>query len=254
MCYPPNAHRSLPTRQEVEQLLAQHGADPAAKAWDAPELLAAAAVAAAAAAAETDDVSSAPSPLSTAVTPHSAAVSTSATAPAGAGGGGGGGDGDGGGGADGSAGSCANPDDPAAAFDDVADADADGACPLLFGARLNSMKARTDLLQLQLQRTAAAKTHGSGGSGGGEGRLRDLLQDNGPLGWVARQGLVGGGMGRHGGGGGDGSGGRLDVVYFNYPEHLAGRSLQQVGEGGVCGRGDVLCCTDRPWVQMPVTL
>lgn len=120
------------------------------------------------------------------------------------------------------------------------------------------MKARRDLLQLQLQlqhNVVAAKTHAAGV--GGEGRLRELLKENGPLGWVARQGLVGGGLGGHDGGGGgsggsqggdgggtggaDGGGGvGLDVVYFNYPEHLAGLTLQQVGERG---RVDVgLCC------------
>uniref|UniRef100_A0A7S0WT08 Ribokinase n=1 Tax=Chlamydomonas leiostraca TaxID=1034604 RepID=A0A7S0WT08_9CHLO len=72
-------------------------------------------------------------------------------------------------------------------------ADNEGGFPLLFGARLNSMRARSDLAQ-----------QGSDSKSG----------QGGVLGWVARQGLVQG----------------LGVVYFNYPEHLEGLTLAQVTE------------------------
>ncbi|KAG2493634.1 hypothetical protein HYH03_008151 [Edaphochlamys debaryana] len=180
---------SLPTRAEVEQLLAQHASSAAADAWDAPDLLAAAAQAAAAA-----------SPASPATAAAASIAESDAAADA----------------LDGRSGTCSNPD-PAAA-DPAADEAADEACPFRFGARLNSMKSRRDLL--------AASTPADGDSAAAS-ELSALLQGNGPLAWVARQGLVA----AAGGGGCSASGGGsagLSVAYLNHPEHLRGFSLEQV--------------------------
>ncbi|KAG2438724.1 hypothetical protein HXX76_005269 [Chlamydomonas incerta] len=250
---------SLPTRAEVERLLSEHGASPGAQAWDAPELLAAAAKAAAA---DGDYLFAGEASLTSTSPSASAAAVGSCSL-------------DGGIGAQ--EGSCSNPDAAAAAGTanagsgscaapsttppphphDDADEAADGACPLLFGARLNSMKSRRDTLLANYANYVVAATASGGGAAAGSTlaatdtdagaaaavaaaarreRLLELLKDNGPLGWVARQGLVrgaGGWLGRQpaaGAGGAGGGAGGLDVVYFNYPEHLKGLTLQQVQE------------------------
>ncbi|KAG2453410.1 hypothetical protein HYH02_001633 [Chlamydomonas schloesseri] len=262
---------SLPTRVEVEQLLAEHGDSPAAQAWDAPELLAAAARAAATGGALLPSGESSDREASS--SPAAAAGSCSV------------GDGNSTGVREGT---CSNPRTSAPPtaeasisgscsaaptvttttpspeqqphLHDEADEAADGACPLLFGARLNSQKSRRDTLLANyanyLVFTNSSTSSGIGNGGGGgtadnksaaaarNDRLLALLKDNGPLGWVARQGLVRGAgpsrLGQHhpaagagaggGGGGGGGSPKGLDVVYFNYPEHLKGLTLQQVQE------------------------
>lgn len=86
--------------------------------------------------------------------------------------------------------------------------------PLKFASRLNSMKARRDLV----------RSGAEGGEGAGAGAERDDV-----FGWVARQGLVKG----------------LDLVSFNFPQHLRGASAAAVlaalasaglGAGPVCIR------------------
>lgn len=263
---------SLPTRAEVEQLLVEHGASPAAQAWDAPELLAAAARAAAAGSSGTEaagasaaaaagscslggggvgvqegtcsnpasaaEAGTATTTIPVAATPESAAIGSCAASS-----------------------SAATPQhhQPQLYQHDGADEAADGACPLLFGARLNSMKSRRDKLlanyanYLPAARSsedgaAAGSQSAASGDAGQDGsaaaaarreRLLEQLKDNGPLGWVARQGLVRAADGWSGGqqqqqpaggagGGAWGGAGGLDVVYFNYPEHLKGLTLQQV--------------------------
>lgn len=98
----------------------------------------------------------------------------------------------------------------------------DDACPLLMASRLNSMRARRDLVTKQPAQSSTDRSSMVLGEDGNvvhtmqsEAQLQADTTDN-VLGWVARQG----------------SAGVVDVVYFNYPEHFdaVGGSMQEVAE------------------------
>ncbi|KAI8475104.1 MAG: ribokinase/xylose isomerase [Monoraphidium minutum] len=92
--------------------------------------------------------------------------------------------------AEGGAGACAAGGEGGGSCTAAADAGAAGGCPLKFASRLNSMAARRDLIAPR--------------------DLREL--GDGAIGYIRRQGRVQG----------------LDLVYFNYPQHLEGREPQKV--------------------------